>query len=39
MGKKSDKRVEEKEIMVQLLGEGRSTLENAKTLGRNHRTI
>ena len=39
MGKKSDIRAEEKERVVQLLGEGHSTLEIAKTLGRDHRTI
>ena len=39
MGKKSDIRAEEKERVVQLLGEGHSTLEIAKMLGRDHRTI
>ena len=39
MGIKSDIQAEEKERVVQLLGECHSTLEIAKTLGRNHRTI
>ena len=39
MGKKSDTWAEEKKRVVQLLGEGYSTLEIAKTLGRDYRTI
>ena len=39
MGKKIDIQAEEKEKMVQLLGEGHSTLEIAKMLGHDHRTI
>ena len=39
LGKKSDIRAAEKEEVVQLLGEGYSTMEIAKTLGRDHRTI
>ena len=39
MRKRGDIRAEEKQRVVQLLGEGHSTLEIAKTLGRDHRII
>ena len=39
MGKKNDIRAEDKERVVQLLGEDHSTLEIAKTLDRDYRTI